>query len=338
MEAIYYETWDATEDVTAFYGMTNIDFGQLSILAGARVEMTNTTYNSWEGDLALAEDDVSAMTVTSGSNEYTSVLPMIHVRYDMNDKTVIRAAFTQSLARPDYISLVPFISFDDGDMESGNPELDPTMATNLDVMVEYYVGTLGIISAGFFSKTLSDYIYNKVEEPDGLLYGDEEVEEWVYPVNGEDATLSGFEVQWQQQLTFLPGLLSGLGIYTNYTSITSEAKYLDRDATSLPGQAASVGNIGVSFVKGGFSGRVGANFHGKYIAEIGGDADEDIYYADNTEIDLSLAYNLGSNMNLYASVNNLTNTPVVYYVGDPEFPIQRELYSFGIRMGIKYSF
>lgn len=343
LEANYYETWEAEEDVTAFYGMTNINFGDLMVLAGARVEMTNVAYHGWEGDLAEAEDADDASTVmkkVEGTNDYTNVLPMVHLKYNVGDRLVARAAFTQSIARPDYITLVPFKKFDDGELEEGNPGLIPTTSTNLDIMVEYYIGTLGIVSGGFFTKTMKDYIYNSYEEFDDETepFGGEWVEERFYPVNGPEATLSGFEVQWQQALTFLPGVFNGLGIYLNYTNTTSEAKYLDRDPTSLPGQAANVGNIGLSYEKSGFAARIAANFHGEYIAEIGGDEDEDIYYANNTQVDFSASYNLRNKYKLYVDVTNITNTPLVYYMGDPEFPIQRELYSFGVRAGLKIDF
>jgi TonB-dependent receptor len=345
LEAIFYETWQAAEKVTAGYGMATLNFGQLMVLAGARMEMTSTTYDGWEGDLIAAEDaddPLDVMSEIQGTKDYTHFLPMVHLRYNLNNKTVIRGAFTQTLARPDYVHLVPFKMFEDGDLESGNPDLEPTLSTNLDLMVEYYVGQLGLISGGFFTKTLTDYIYYKIEAPEGMLYGGEEVGEWVYPVNGEDATLSGFEIAWQQHLTFLPGPLSGLGIYLNYTSTTSEANYIfeERDPTTLPGQADHVGNFALSYEKAGFTGRLSANFHGQYIEEVGEDADEDVYYANNMQIDFSASYSLGKNMMIYADIMNLNNAPVEYYISDPEndLPIQRELYSFGARMGIKYEF
>jgi TonB-dependent receptor len=191
-------------------------------------------------------------------------------------------------------------------------------------------------------KTLTDYIYYKIEEPVDMTYGGEEVSEWVYPVNGEDATLSGFEISLQQHLTFLPGPLSGLGVYVNYTNTTSEAHYIfeERDPTTLPGQADHVGNFALSYENAGFTARLSANFHGQYIEEVGEDADEDIYYANNMQLDFSASYSLNDKMVIYADFVNLNNSPLEYYMSDPEndLPIQRELYSFGVRMGIKFEF
>ncbi|MBC8401909.1 MAG: TonB-dependent receptor, partial [Candidatus Marinimicrobia bacterium] len=349
VEANFFETWDATETVTAFYGMTTLNFGKMMLLGGARMEMTNTTYSGWDGDLGDLEDEAEEdvpdftgiVTEVEDTKEYTTLLPMIHLRYNLNDKTVIRTAFTQSLARPDYINLVPTKMLDSDELILGNTELEPTLSTNLDLMVEYYVGSLGIISFGYFSKTLSDYIYMKYDifDPDDNPHPDnEDIEKVIQPVNGKDATLSGIEISWQQQLTFLPGALQGLGIYLNYTNIQSEAHYIfeEREPTTLPGQAETVGNFALSYESGSFAARLSANFHGEYIFEIGEEAAEDIYYADNTQIDLSASYNLKSNIKLYVDALNITNTPLVYYLGKPEFPIQRELYSYGVRAGIKF--
>ena len=338
LEANYYETWDANEVITAGYGMTTLKMGKITLLAGARYEATSTTYNGWKGDLALVEDGDAEMEPVSDSYDYSNFLPMVHFRYDLNQKTVIRTAFTQTMSRPDYITLVPYQKFDDGELEVGNPGLIPTTATNLDLMVEYYIGKLGIVSAGVYSKTLADYIYNRVIEPEDMFFGDEEVEEILEPVNGADATISGFELQWSQQLTFLPGILSGLGIYTNYTHTSSEANYYDRDPTAMPGQADNVGNVALSFEAGGFTARASMNFHGMYLEEVGGDEDEDVYYADNAQMDLSFTYDLKSGIKLYADVVNLNNSPLVYYEGSEETPLQREYYSQGFRMGAKFNF
>jgi TonB-dependent receptor len=183
LEANFYETWQASEKVTAGYGMATLNFGQIMVLAGARMEMTSTTYDGWEGDLIAAEDadnPQDAMSEIQGTKDYTTFLPMVHLRYNLNNKTVIRGAFTQTLARPDYVHLIPFRMFEDGELSSGTPNLEPAMSTNLDLMVEYYVGSLGLISGGFFSKTLADYIYYKIDKYDGeTVLGYADVEEHV---------------------------------------------------------------------------------------------------------------------------------------------------------------
>ena len=329
LESKYFETWDASEKVTAFYGMFDVRFGDISVLAGSRTEMTKTKYNGYTGNLD-EEDDIEK---AAGENDYTNWLPMIHLRYNFNNQLVLRTAFTSSLARPNYYDLVPYRMLDGDELALGNPLLEPTSSKNIDLMAEYYVGSIGIISGGFFHKILTDYIYYEKKEDIS-----DDISEQVQPVNGEDATLTGFEINWQQQLTFLPGALDGLGIYLNYTYTTSEAKYIDRDPTSLPGQADHIGNFSLSYEKFGFTARLSVNYHGKYVFEIEDDKDEDVYYNNHTQVDLSTNYRLTKKIILYGDFLNLTNEPLLYYSGVKDRPIQRELYSFRARLGVKYDF
>ena len=117
------ETWDATEDITAFYGMADMKFGKVNFIGGARMEKTSSTYNSWEGAVEDAEDGelsidqslAAYFTAQKVTKEYTDILPMVHVRYEANDRALVRAAYTESIARADFASLVPFIATDGDD-------------------------------------------------------------------------------------------------------------------------------------------------------------------------------------------------------------------------------
>jgi TonB-dependent receptor len=330
LEANHFETWDATEKITAFYGMFDLNFSDIKVIAGARAEMSDIEYNGSVGN----KDDEASIHDTTGTNDYTNVLPMIHLNYNWKRKLVLRAAYTNSLARPNYFDLVPFQMTDDEDLILGNPSLKPTLSTNIDIMAEYYLGSLGIISCGYFHKTLTDYIYIKTTE-ENLPAG---IDKQIQPVNGEDATLSGVELSWQQQLTFLPGALNGLGIYLNYTYTTSEANIGREKSITLPGQADNVGNFSLSYEKYGFTTRLSVNVHGKYIDEVGESEDEDIYYNDHTQVDLSANYKVTDKIVVFADFLNLTNEPLMYYMGSTSRPIQRELYSVNARFGAKYEF
>ena len=79
------------------------------------------------------------------------MLPMFHVRYAVNNRTMVRAAYTETIARADFASLVPFIATDGDDAEAGNPELESAHSQNIDLMLEYYPSGLGIFSFGYFS-------------------------------------------------------------------------------------------------------------------------------------------------------------------------------------------
>ena len=159
------------------------------------------------------------------------------------------------------------------------------------------------------------------------------------PQNGENATLSGWEINLQQQLSFLPGPLSGLGVYANYTSTTSEAFYgSDRDKTTLPGQAGNTGNFSLSYETKKLSARFSYALSDQYIVEVGDDADEDVYYEPANRIDISLSYDPMDNLTILADLMNVNNAPLGYFQGSSSTPIQRELYGPSFRVGLQYDF
>ena len=159
------------------------------------------------------------------------------------------------------------------------------------------------------------------------------------PMNGDGANLSGWEINLQQQLSFLPGPLSGLGIYANYTSTNSEADYgSGRDKTTLPGQSGNTGNMSLSYETKKVSARLSYAISDEYIVEVGGDADEDIFYEPANRIDISMSYDPMPNLTILADLMNLNNAPLGYFQGSASTPIQRELYGPSFRMGVQYDF
>ena len=341
------ETWDATEDVTAFYGMANMRMGKFNFIGGARVEQTSTEYNSWAGAVEDAEDAELSLdeslsqffTAQKVSKEYTDVLPMFHVRYAVNNRTMVRAAYTETIARADFASLVPFIATDGDDAEAGNPELESAHSRNIDLMLEYYPSGLGIFSFGYFSKAIDNYIYTAVLQDATIRDGAKVYDEVVMPVNGDNATLSGWEMNFVKNLDFLPGPLSNLSLYFNYTSTTSEADYGDmREKSTFPGQAPATGNLSFAYETNKLTARFSQSIADQYIVEVGEDADEDIYYDPANRLDFSMSYNINSKLTLFADILNITNVPHVYFMGDASKPVEKEVYGATMKVGTSYRF
>jgi outer membrane receptor protein involved in Fe transport len=167
----------------------------------------------------------------------------------------------------------------------------------------------------------------------------------IQDVNGESATLTGIEIAYQQNLTFLPGALAGIGVFANYTYTASNAELDSRSGVgeteeiNLPGQATHVGNLSLSYTLGGFTARVSGNFAGAYIDELGDDAEEDVFINDRLQIDATANYQINSNFNVFAEFLNITDAPFEAYIGgDSDQLIQREFYSWWSRIGVKFNF
>jgi len=341
------ETWDATEDVSAFYGMVDMKMGKINFIGGARMEQTSTEYSSWAGSVEDAEDGEGTIdeslaaffTAQKVSKEYTDMLPMAHVRYAVNDRTLVRGAYTETIARADFAALVPFIATDGDDAEAGNPELESAHSKNIDLMLEYYPKGLGIFSFGYFSKAIDNYIYTAVLKDATIRDGAKVYDEVVMPVNGDAATLSGWEMNIVKNLDFLPGPLSNLSLYFNYTATNSEADYGDARAKStFPGQAPSTGNLSFAYETSKLTARFSQSIADQYIVEVGEDEDEDIYYDPANRLDFSMSYNLNNKLTLFADVLNITNVPHVYFMGDASRPVEKEVYGATIKIGTNYRF
>ncbi|MFP4545126.1 MAG: TonB-dependent receptor, partial [Candidatus Kapaibacterium sp.] len=136
------ENFNAKEDVIGAYLMLNQDLGsKLSVITGVRLENTLLENQGYQYD---ADENVADLS-EKVSDSYLNVLPGLHMKYDFNKTTILRAAWTNTLARPNYFYLVPFrqIERSENEIVIGNPDLKPTTSMNFDLMFEKYFRTIG---------------------------------------------------------------------------------------------------------------------------------------------------------------------------------------------------
>ncbi len=132
------EPYNAEEDIASAYAMTTQQYGKLTMLFGLRGEFNDLDYSA--ANLVVNDDDVLRNTQESVSRSYDFVYPNLQFRYAVSDETLVRAAFTRSMARPNFWDSMPFsyTHTDDEEIVRGNPHLDPALANNLDFLVERF--------------------------------------------------------------------------------------------------------------------------------------------------------------------------------------------------------
>ncbi|MDP5045390.1 MAG: TonB-dependent receptor [Leeuwenhoekiella sp.] len=326
------DNFDVTENVFAGYIMTNQKLTEkLDVLIGLRIENTRieSTGNSFN------VDEPEDVTQVNDESSYTNILPGVHFKYNASESTVLRFAWTNTLARPNYIDLVPYRQREDDEISIGNPQLEPTTSMNFDFMAERYFESVGILSGGVFYKNLQDFIYTqKTDQEDGI--------ELFQPLNGDKATIFGAEVAFQRQLDFLPGFLKNFGIYLNYTYLNSEAKGIAnedgdlRGDLDLPGSSPNMFNASLSYGDSWFSARLSGNYSDAYLDELGGNAFEDRFYDEQFFLDFNATVFLSKNLQVFANLNNITNQPLRYYQGVQDRTMQMEYYNTRLTFGVKY--
>jgi len=322
------EDYTASEDILAGYLMATMDFDTLRVIAGARVERTKFEATGNVVDLE-DEETIGSITTREVSSSYTSVLPGLHLRYDMGD-WVLRGAYTTTIARPSFGNISPRtrINRDQEEVELGNPGLDPYTSRNFDISIERYLGETGIVSAGLFYKNIDDYIVD-VTTRDNPDYQDFDV---TMPVNGDKATVYGAELNWQQH--FDNGLLLGFSA----TWLDTEYKINGRSFT-LPNASDRLYSAHIGYEKGGLSTRIAAVRRSEYIDSVDSDdSDFDIWVAENTQLDFSLDYKVSDQWGFYIEASNLLDEPLELYQGSPSNTLQNELYGRTYTAGVKLRF
>ncbi len=322
--------YSADETISAGYIMTTNNIGANTVVvAGFRVENTDLSYvgQIFDEETGETPDDI---TETTGAKDYINFLPSINIRHNFSDAFNVTLAYSKSLARPDYYDLVPYqySNSDDDEVEFGNPDLEATESNNFDIMAEKYVGNTGIISGGLFYKSIDNWIYTY--STDGYTYDNDNDYEFTQKRNGKSASVFGFEVALQQQLT------DNLNLAANYTFTDSETDSVEgRSDVPLVGAVENMYNVSLAYEAGKFFVRASYNYAGEQLDELGGDAWEDRYYDEQKFLDLNASYNLTDKIRLFAEAKNLTNQPLRYYQGEKAKTMQLEYYQMSWNLGLK---
>lgn len=236
----------------------------------------------------------------------------------------------------------------------GNTRLKPFRADNLDFNVEWYFAPDALISVAVFHKKINSFPQVVLREAqltdlfdadaianlrlafDGLTdiasdsrraYIDQNLPFSVRQFNdAPGGTLTGYELIYQQNLTFLPGFWSNLGVQANYTHISSELEYILDPARNLTGTAPFLGaspdsfNATVFYEVERWSARVSAAYRAGYQTQYplaAGTCDpgqcdspliNDFVGSDETlNVDASFTYKITDSITLTAEALNLTD-------------------------------
>jgi TonB-dependent receptor len=311
-----------------------------------------------------------------GGGDYLDALPSVSLRIGVTQNMAFRVAYSRGIARPDPQDIAQASSILDivpkpNRITLGNPNLKAEHSDNFDLLFEQYLNPVGSIQAGFFYKNLTDPIVEGTFAQGNTLFpGATSPFVRVSQVqNVGSAHLVGFEIAYTQRLRFLPGVMKGVGISTNYSYTSSQANGLQgllRDDTpALLRQAPNTWNISPTFDTKRFSMRVGMTYNDAMIfsyqfqdlsidpakgliptdpatqAQIfaggakgpGGDT----YLYSHFQLDVQGSYKLGHGLSFYAYGLNLTNEPFGFYNGSPQYVLQREYYHPTYAGGLRWT-
>jgi TonB-dependent receptor len=332
------EDFVTDEQILAGYAMGGTTLGGFQLTAGVRVERTKFDTRGFQ-----VTDDAT-IAPTSAGRTYTNTLPGIFLRRDLGRHLVLRASVSTSIMRPEFSESSAFrnVNTDDEELEAGNPALETLESRNFDASLEYYLPSLGVVSAAVFYKQVDNFSYAiTIPNGDAAFAG----YDLITFRNGSDGKIKGLELAYQQQLRFLPAPFDGFGFMTNATLADSSATYPTRPGEKLPfiGQSDLTGNVALTFEKGPLFARVALNWRDAHLREdepIGGNAVEDRWIDDHHQLDASISYRLTKNFELFVEATNLTNEPFRVYQTGGGSPTKRlvqfEEYDWTANFGVRW--
>jgi TonB-dependent receptor len=262
------------ETVAGAYVMGEARFRRLTLLGGVRLEETRTSGEgplraltpaetarraAWVGAVTPAEAQRRVETEYAGrmesSAKYRNTFPGLHVKYDLGHGFLARASYSNGIGRPDFGSIMPNsdVNFSAQTVTLSNPGLKPQYSKNYDISLEYYFEPVGLLSLGAFRKNISDYIFQDRSRTVGTgvdngFDGQYAGYTIITSANGGAARYQGIEASYQQQFTFLPGRLRGLGLNANYTYLKTEGNYGGAATTTvLPNFIPKIFNVALTY-------------------------------------------------------------------------------------------
>ncbi|TVR76565.1 MAG: TonB-dependent receptor [Chitinophagaceae bacterium] len=300
--------YELTENVIGTYAMTRFTlFDHLSVLTGARVEMT---------DMSWVSNAPSTVEGRIGNIEYTEVLPHLHLKYEISPIHNLRASYYESMSRQGYFEVIPYNFYEEDQYrEAGNPNLKHAYARNVDLRYEFFPNALDQIMVGAFYKSIDNPIETAVVRREDLSN-----RLFLTPQNFGTATNMGFEIDFVKYFNMF-------GFRGNYTytlsEITSNKIFQFRDeggsltnriepqTRPLQGQSAHLANFSFLFKNQntGTDAQLALTYTGRRIAYISAYKDNDQWQRAFTQLDFSIDQRIVPGLIAYVKVNNILNTP-----------------------------
>ncbi len=290
----------------------------LQMTAGLRGEQTIARITSRLENTRATTPEARFGAFRTVESDYIDWFPNLQFRYEPIRNLTLRANYSTTIGRPRIADLVGRFSVNDlgQSVSFSNPSLKPQISRNYDVSLEYYFKPVGVASIGAFRKDIKNYVtatsFRITGNEFGLDLGDYVGWQGNSRVNSGDGTVEGMELNYSQQLSFLPGLLRGFGVMGNWTVLTSAGDY-NGVVTNLPfknnltGMRPRSGNAGLTYNYGRWDLRLMWNYSDTYLASLNaGDPSSSEFIGRRGQYDFFARYKFTRNVNVFFDVINLT--------------------------------
>lgn len=343
------------EDIDAAYVEAETRVGDARFDLGVRYEKTQTAARIANvrpvGEVTAAGLSVNTVEgllyqyhngqYTTRNGEYDDWFVSGGVKYDFTERFVGQLAFSQSILRPDYGNLGGVVTVNDDTrvVSVPNPELKPEHATKYFASLQYYLEPSGVVGLSYYKLDLKDMqITGIAVDPQSVGFGSDEYAGYTFRSAQNlpgTSTNEGLTVEYNQQLTFLPGAFKGLGVFGSITRVNP-----DGERQNLPERAA---NFGLGYSYGPFDVKINGNYQGKYrvspLSNTPTTANNGILYHTSRDLwNVSASYKYSETVEVQLAGRNIFNEPDVIYSNVPGRVQQYTIYGSMWNLGVKMTF
>jgi len=265
---------------------------------------------------------------------YSGYLPALNLSYEFTDDMLWRLGLSKNITRPSLSDLALFTNVtqtslgenDIGQINTGNPQLKPFSANNLDTALEWYFADAGLFSAALFYKDINHFIatttrpvvFSELGLPAALLPEGKTMDDVFNlssPQNGGPSSIKGIELALQRKLDFLPAPFHQFGISANYTLADGKTLYHnvknsgEDQVKAFTGLSKHSYNLALYYDTPRWGARLTTAYRSRYIAavESGSIDDDERGYHASTNVDFSAFYRVNHYIKLNIEALNLTN-------------------------------
>ncbi|HYG18579.1 MAG TPA: TonB-dependent receptor [Ohtaekwangia sp.] len=198
--------YDANSSVYAGYAMTEMVFGKLKAIYGARIEKAAMHYTGVDTRGTVFNDRQTF--------DELNILPSVNLVYSINEFMNLRTSFGQTLARPSFKEKSAAQIYDPITKRffNGNLDLEQTEISNYDLRWENFFNSGDMISLSLFYKQFNGHIE---------LVTFDVAPNNVKPRNAGDSKVYGFEFEIKKRFDFISTALSNFSVGANLTLANS---------------------------------------------------------------------------------------------------------------------
>lgn len=247
------------------------------------------------------------------------ILPSVNFTYKQNDKTNWRFSASQTVIRPEFRELSPFTFYDFELLAAvqGNPDLQRTKITNLDLRYELYPRSGELVTLGMFYKNFE----NTIEQ----FYNESGVNTFSFTYgNAPKATTYGVEVDFRKRMDIISDVFRSFTLFANASYIYNKVEMNAKDASGNPivisrpmqGQSPYVLNGGLQYDAESTGTSVSALFNmiGRRIFLVGNEQNPNIWEAPRPILDFQVTQKVwNKRADIKLTISDILNRKANFY-------------------------